>query len=320
MRPGDIERLVLPKTLKESVGKPQGITEGELAESIKKAELNPFYQYLIREGIYADYSQALGGLHDKVVEAAVPALIGRELLTVLPVTKDPVRFPKALHGKAWHTGEAETPVTPEMYGNVDVSAGELKSRAEWSETFFEDAEWNVVERFIKESGRAVGQLETEDVIAMYVTLAATVAQIASGAKIGWTAAGPTWAQFCAMITAVRNEGFEPKVIAMNWTQYGLLMALPQFTQSLYYAPETAMRTGVIDTTLGVKVVASSLMTDVVCVDTDYVVMTVRREMNTKPYENPAKQMYGALANERIGMQVLRLAAKGGRAVAVATPA
>jgi len=313
MNLGDYERLTC-KTLKEGIG------EEELNEAITGAEKNPFFQWTIKEGIYAEYANALGAIHDKVVNAAVPALIGRELLTVLPVTKDPVRFSKAVKGKAWVTGEAETPITPETYGYADVTAIELKARAQWSQTFLEDAEWNAEARFIEECGRSLAQLETEKVIAMYVTLAATAAQLAGGAKCTWTAAGPTWAQFIAMITAVRNEGLTPKVMAMNWTQYGLLCALDQFTQSLYYAPERAMRTGVIETTLGVKIVASSLMTDVVCVDTDYVVMTVRRELNSKPYEDPAKDLYGVQGTERIGMEVLRKAAIGGRCAAVATPA
>jgi len=313
MYPGDYERLTC-RTLKEGIG------EAELNEAVTVAEKNPFFQWTLKEGIYADYANALGSIHDKVVNSAVPALIGREMLTVIPVTKDPTRFSKAIKGKAWHVGEAETPITPETYTYADVSAKELKARAEWSQTFMEDAEWNAEARLITECGRSLAELETQDVIAMYVTLAATAAQLAGGAKQTWTAAGPTWAQFCAMITAVRNEGLTPKVMAMNWTQYGLLCALDQFVNSLYYAPERAMRTGVIETTLGVKIVASSLMTDVVCVDTDYVVMTVRRELNSKPYENPAKEMYGVLASERIGMEVLRKAVIGGRCAAVATPA
>ena len=317
---GDIERFVLPKTLQESIGKPQGIAQTELQEALKKAELNPFFQHLIREGIYADYSQALGAIHEKVVEAALPALIGRELLTVIPVTKDPVRFVKTYVGKAWETGEAETPITPERYTYADVTAREFKSRAEWSKTFLEDCEWNAEQRLIGECGRAVGQLESEKIIAMYVTLAATVAQIAGGAKCTWTTGVPTWDQFLAIVNAVKLENFNPKVVAMNHTEYAGLLKLDEFVNSLYYAPEKAMRTGVVETTLGVKVVASSLMTDVVCVDTDYVVLTVRRELNSIPYENPAQMLYGILANERVGMDVLRKAAVGGRCVAVATPA
>jgi len=48
-------------------------------------------------------------MHDVVVEAAKPNLIGRELVTVMPVTDALVRFPKAKLAKAYKKAQfAET--------------------------------------------------------------------------------------------------------------------------------------------------------------------------------------------------------------------
>lgn len=304
MQPNDFGRLVLPKSLQESVDKPQGPTYSEFQEALIKAKLNPFYRFLVREGIYRDYAHALGAVHDKVVEAAVPELIGRELLTVIPVTKDPVRFVKAIKGKAWHAGEAETPITPEMYEKgEDISAGENKSRAEWSQTFLEDAEWNVEQRFVKECGRSIGELETTDIIAMYNAI--TAGNLAGEAEQTITDGAPTWAQFVNMISIVRQQNFHPTVVALTEKNFSALMLLDQFTSVLYYAPQKAIRTGVVDTTLGVKVVASSLITKTLCIDTNYTALTVRREITSKPYENPAEAIYGVAASARVGMEVFR---------------
>lgn len=313
MYPGDYKRLVVPKTLKEAIGKPQGPTEDELKESVGRAKLNPFFQWVISEGIYADYSQAIGSIYEKVVDAAVPALIGRELLTVIPVTKDPVKFIKAILGKAWGAGEAETPITPERYTSASVYAKEFKHRAEWSETFLEDAEWNAESRFIAEAGRAIGEFETSKIIAMFNAL--TTAQIAGGAEITVTDGDISFANVKTMIQKVEEENLHPKIIAMPIPEYFSLFDEAQFVNALYYPGQDAVKTGVVKTTLGVDFVRSSLVTKCLCIDTDYVVATVRRELNTKPYENPAKSIYGILVNERVGMEVLRKAAVGGRAVA-----
>lgn len=304
MLPNDFGRLVVPKSIQEAVGKPQGPTYSEWQEALIKSKLNPFFRYLVREGIYKDYSQALGAVHDKVVEAAVPELIGRELLTVIPVTKDPVRFVKAIKGKAWKAGEAETPITPEMYEHgTDITAEEYKSRAEWSQTFLEDAEWGVTERFVKECGRSIGEEETTDVIAMYNAI--TAGNLAGGAEQTITDGAVTWAQFVNIISVVRQGNFHPTVVALSEKNFTSLMEIDQFVNALYYAPEKAIRTGVVETTLGVKVVASSLITKTLCIDANYVALTVRRELTSKPYENPAEAIYGVLATERVGMQVFR---------------
>ena len=297
MNPGDLERLIC-KTLKEGIG------EAELEEAVNVAGKNPFFEWLIKEGIYADYATALGAIHDKVVNAAVPALVGRELLTVLPVTKDPTRFIKAIKGKAWKAAEAETPITPEFYDTpADVSAVEYKARAEWSETFLEDAEWNAEQRFVAECGRCIGESETEDIDAMYEAILA--ADLAGGAEVTTTIGDISFTQFKDLLAAVEGEDFHPKVVGLPVAEYYSLFDENQFVNSLYYAPERAIRTGVVETTLGVKIVRSSLITSPLCIDTDYVVLTVRRELNSKPYENPAKSIYGVLASERVGMEVLR---------------
>lgn len=298
--PGDYARLI-HKNLEEALNADS--KEPKLQSLIKQAEQHPFFNLGLREGIYKDYAQALGMIHDIVVDAAVPELIGREIINVLPVKRDPVRFIKAAVGKAWKTGEAPAPVTPETYSAQNVSAYEVKAAAEWTQSFLEDAEWNVEQRFVAECGRSVAQFETEDIIALYNNISSS--DLAGGNEL--TIASPiTWQNFTALITRVRNANWHPNVVAVSETVYGELLSLDQFVSSLYHNPEKNIRTGVISTTLGVDVVHSSLITKSLAIDTRVAaVMTLRRDLTTKPYENPAEDKYGVSVTERYGLAVLR---------------
>lgn len=288
--------------LREAILKDPELGEAVWKETVAAAKRNPFYNFLLREAIYSDYAQALGAVHDVVVKAATPNLIGREMIWVAPVRNATPRFVRAIKGKAWVAGEAETPITPERYDKVDVTLKEVKSRAEWSEAFLEDAEWSVAERMVAEVGRAISEKELEDIDALYAGITAT--DLATGAEI--TIASPiTWANFCDLVNAVEREDFEPKVVALTPTVYGELIKLEQFTSSLY-APAEVIRSGVIPTTLGVTIIRSSKISQSYCIDTSCAaVLALRRDLITKPYEDPSKEMYGVLGSERYGLAVLR---------------
>jgi len=292
-------------TLKEAVLRDPDMGEGEWKEMTTKAALNPLYQLVMREAVYKDIAQALGAVHSVVVDAAKPACIGRELIWVVPTGKYLVRFIRAKRGKAWRVGQTEPPPTGEKYDYVDIECDyEIACSQEWSESFLEDASWNVLERQVQEIGLALAEQETTDIVALYEGIAA--GDLAGGAEV--TIASPiTWANFTDLWKAVESENFHPNVMAVSPTIMSELLRLDQFIDSLYYAPEQAIRTGVYpQKILGIEIVVSSLVTSTLMIDTRYAAaMPLRRDATTKPYENPEKMLFGALGSERYGLGVLR---------------
>jgi len=292
-------------TLKEAILRDPDMGEGAWKEMTAKALDNPLYQLVMREALYKDVAQALGAVHDVVVDAAKPACIGRELIWVVPTEKYLVRFIRAKRGKAWRVGQTEPPPTGEKYDYVDVECSyEIACSQEWGQSFLEDASWNVLERQIVEVGLSLAEQETKDIVALYGGIA--TADLAGGAEVS-IASPITWANFTDLWKAVESENFHPNVLAVSPTIMSELLRLDQFIESLYYAPEQAIRTGVYpQKILGIEIVVSSLITKSLMIDTRYAAaMPLRRDATTKPYENPEKILYGAIGSERYGLGVLR---------------
>jgi hypothetical protein len=290
--------------LKEAIIKDPDLGEAVWNEYTAKAQHNPVYKKLIKEGLYSDVAGALGAVQDVVWAAAQPALIGREIIKVIPTKNALERFPKELRAYAWE-GEGpayDTGARPEMQ---DVKADkELSSKKEWTESFAEDASWDVLRWQIEAIGRALARLETEKVIASYNGIAA--ASLAGGAEKTITAGAPTWAQIVDLVEAVDAEDFSTTVVAMKPAEFGGLMKLDNFISSLYRDPSN-MRNGVVyHTSLGVTFLRSSLLTKSLAIDINTAgVMLLRRDVATKPYEDSGRNMYGVFGTERVGVGILR---------------
>lgn len=287
---------------------------GYIEEAKRSTFLRRLTKVGIQEGLFSDMAGALGAIHAKVVEAARPKLIGRDIISVVETTEALERFYKAKLAKAYVVGETEPPEVPERMETQDVKCTiEIASKAEFSRTFIEDASWSVLARAAEEHARAVAQLETEKVLALYNAIAdadlATGATIATneGASFAWTDLAKLW-------NAVQREDFEPSALAIKTRELEGLVQQTQMIQSLYYAPETAVRRGVFELPhLGMKIVHSSLVPAVdathntkFAIDVENAaVMLLRRDITTEPFENPGKLRSGIIVSERIGLDVLR---------------
>src|SRR5207302_216212 len=76
--------------------------------------------------------------------------------------------------RAHDVGEsAEIPSAGERYDNVDVTHRKIGVRPQISREMIEDAVWDVVARQVAEGGRAMAQRETEIVLSLLNTLAAS---------------------------------------------------------------------------------------------------------------------------------------------------
>jgi len=279
-----------------------------LPDLLKRAKSNLMVNAVMREALLSDAANALGKMHDVVVEAAKPALIGREIIWVLPTTETLVRFPKAKLGKAHKTAElSQVWITQEKYDSIDIKADtEIKAGAEYSKKFFEDATWGVMERQTAEVGRAIAELETEKVLAVYDGIAA--GDLAGGGT--YDGAGTlNWVGLVGFWNRVKAENFNAKVLVINPNQLADLWQQDQFIHSFYFGGMADVRRGILgETYLGMKIVVSTKVTNgtVYCIDTDVAaVLILRRDILTEPYENPKKDCYDVVASERIGLGVLR---------------
>jgi hypothetical protein len=279
-----------------------------MPDIIERAKSNLMVNAVMREAILSDAAGALGKMHDVVIEAAKPALIGREIIWVMPTTEALVRFPKAKLGKAKRTAElAETWIYGEKYETTDVQPNiEIRAGAEYSKKFFEDATWPVLERQTAEVGRAIAELETERVLALYDGISA--GSLAGGGV--YNGAGTlNWAGVVGFWNRIKKENFSAKVLVINPEQAADLWKEDQFIHSFYFGDQVDVRRGILgETYLGMKIVLSTKIADgtVYCIDTDVAaVMLLRRDILTEPFENPRKDRYGVVASERIGLGVLR---------------
>jgi hypothetical protein len=291
--------------LQESIMRDPELGKHVWEQYLQRAAASPIYKKLLAEGLYSDVAGALGAVQDVVWMAAQPKCVGRELVRVVPTKNALERFPKDVRAYAW-IGEVPPLGTGSRVEMQDVRADlEISSKKEWTESFVEDASWDVLQWQIENMGLAVARIETEKIIAAYNALAN--ADLATGAEVAITDGAPTWAQVCDLINAVQREDFTPTVIAMNPHEFGGLMKLDQFVNSLYADPEKTLRKGVFyHTKLDITFVSSSLVSKSLCVDTNAAaVLLVRRDLTSKPYEDPSRNMYGVMVSQRIGVGVLR---------------
>jgi hypothetical protein len=269
------------------------------------AARNPVYRKALAEGLYSDVAGAVGGVNNVVVKAATPLLVSRAMIKVVPTNNAIERFAKEIRAYAFVTGEAPPMKTGARAEFEDVKADlEIACSQEWSESFAEDAGWNILAWEIEAIGKAIARVETAKVDALYEAIAA--ANLAGGAEKTITDGAPTWAQICDLIAAVESEDFHPNIIAMNPHEFGGLCKLPEFISSLYKGNLNLTAGMGSHTSLGVDFISSSLVVSTLAIDTDAAAaMIVRRNLTAKPYERPDANMYGVQASERIGMKILR---------------
>jgi hypothetical protein len=80
----------------------------------------------VREGLFSDSTSALGRLHDTLVQAAYPEMIGRDLIAVLPTTSPLERFPLDFKAVAYRYAEGSvTRLSGSKTSAVDISTNVL---------------------------------------------------------------------------------------------------------------------------------------------------------------------------------------------------
>lgn len=286
----------------------------ELDQAVKKAQGNPWVnQYMkmgMKEGILSDMAGALGRIHDVVVEAAKPNLIGREIIDARTTTESLERYPLAKKSVAYVASEGGTArVHGERYSTVDVQTNILiKDAAEWTREFVEDAKWNVMNRQLEELGRSIAQSETEEIIGLYAGIA--TADLAGGAALAGGDTAFSWTGCVKHWDAIEGEDFpSPDTLMLHPKQVSQLFTATEFINSQYLPSSgVELSRGLIGQALTMKIYKSSLCTNGVAhaVRKDVAgVLLIRRDITTEPYDDPKNGVFGVVASERIGYGILR---------------
>jgi HK97 family phage major capsid protein len=285
----------------------------QVYEALKlKAEhpfLKRYIQMGVKEALFSDAAGALGKMHDTLVEAAWPELIGRNIITVRPTTEALERFPLDVGAVAYKYAEgAVTRLSGKKNSTVDISTNVLaEASEEWTREFLEDATWNVMDNMVEKVGRALGQSETEDIIALYAAIAA--GDLAGGAEIAGGGAVLSWAGLLAMHNAVRGGNWRPTVLALNEMQLHQLLNDDKFIHAQYLpSAQTDLEQGIVTSVLGMKVQASTLVPNgtAYAIDTRVAAaMLLRRDVTVEDWEDVKSGKFGVRATTRFGVGVLR---------------
>ena len=283
-----------------------------LYEQLKLKAEHPFLKRYVKvgvkEGFFSDMASALGRMHDTLVPAAWPALIGRQMIDVRPTTDAMERFPIDVGAVAYRYAEgAVTRLSGKKNSIVDVYTDILASASdEWTREYLEDATWNVMDKAVENVGNAVGVDETERIIALYGAIAD--ADLATGAVLAGGTAVMSWTKLLSLWHAVKSEKRRATVVALNDMQMAQLLNDSTFTNAQYLqASQTDLEQGVVSGALGMKIASSSLVPNgtAYAIDTRVAsVMLLRRDVAVEDWEDVKNGKYGLRATTRFGVGVL----------------
>ncbi len=291
--------------------------DGEFKEHVEnlrhKTSVHPFLKRYcevgVREGLFSDSVGALGRLHDTLVQAAYPEMIGRSIITVMPTTEAMERFPLDEEAVAYRYAEgAATRLNGKKNTTVDVYTNVLSEASEeWTREFLEDATWNVMNSMVDKVGKALGEEETDTILSLYGAIAD--ADLAGGEPVDQSDSAMNWNGLVKLHNAVTSENWRPTVLAVNETQLHQLLQDDKFIHAQYLPSEqTNLEQGSIGSVLGMRVQASTLVPNgtAYAVDTRVAsVMLLRRDITVEDWEDIKNGKYGVRATTRFGVGILR---------------
>ncbi len=301
----------------EAVMQDKAVVDGstrQLYENLPtKMSTHPFMKRYaemgIKEGLFSDSVGALGKMHDTLVGAAQPNLIGRSIINVLPTTEQMERFPLDEEAVAYRYAEgAVTRLSGKKSSTVDIYTNILaEASEEWTKEFAEDATWNVMNNMIEKVGRALAKDETQRILALYA--AVSNADLAGGAEVAGGNTPLSWAGLLAAHNAVEGEDWTPNVFPCSTMQKHQLLNDEKFVNSVYLpSDETDIAQGSIGNVLNMKVQSTTLVPNgtAYAIDTRIAaVMLLRRDITVEDWIDVKNGKYGVRATTRFGLGVLR---------------
>src|SRR5512137_1834165 len=187
----------------------------EVYEKLKQKADHPFMkryaQMSVKEGFSSDMISSVGKMHDKVVDAAWPELIGRNIIAVMPTSETMERFPLDAGAVGYRYAEgAVTRLSSKKPSTVDIYTNQLAEASdEWTREYLEDATWNVMSKAVDNVGIALGQRETEVILSLYAAIQA--GDLATGAELAGGGLVASWTSLLSLHEAVKREHWRPTV-------------------------------------------------------------------------------------------------------------
>jgi hypothetical protein len=281
----------------------------KLKQKVDHPFLKRYVEMGVKEGFFSDMANALGIMHDTMVNAAWPELIGRNIITVMPTTETMERFPLDAGAVGYRYAEGTVNrLSSRKPSTVDIYTNQLAQGSdEWTREYLEDATWNVMNRAVDNVGRALGQNETEAILALYA--AVQTGDLATGAELAGSGAVASWASLLSLHEAVRRENWRPNLLVLNEMQLHQLLNDDKFVKSVYLpSSETDIAQGTIGSVLGMMVQSSTLVPNgtMYAIDTRVAsIMLLRRDVTVEDWEDIQTGKYGVRGTTRFGAGILR---------------
>ncbi|MDI9577344.1 MAG: phage major capsid protein [Thermoproteota archaeon] len=300
-----------PRLFEALMAKPN--EQREIYEKLKQKAEHPFLkryvQMGVKENFFSDMAGALGRMHDTMVDAAWPELIGRNIITVMPTNEAMERFPIDAGAVGYRYAEgAVTRISAKKPTTVDIYTNQLAEASDqWTREYLEDATWNVMTKAVDNIGMALGQHETEAILALYAAVQA--GDLATGAELAGGGTVASWTSLLSLHEAVKREHWRPTVLAVNEMQLHQLLNDDKFVKSVYLpSSETDIAQGTIGSVLGMTVQSSTLVPNgtMYAIDTRVAsVMLLRRDVTVEDWEEVKTGTYGVRGTTRFGAGILR---------------
>lgn len=285
------------------------LTESQIKSYIPRVSTNPFFD-LVRKHLEESQLDAadaglLGYVWDEVWKKAEPFL-SREVLRTVMVTDESVKFPIPTAAVATDLSGGTYGTAGESYAYGTLSVDKNKGiNPLWTREFIELVTFDAVSRQVSECGRAIEEQVMGDIITEFDAIA--VADQAGGATLSISGT-ITWPEFVSGISTIEGEDFHPDIVVVGPALYGELLGLQQFIDASYRAENDPIKTGVISTTFGVKVIRSSKATAdrIYYVDSTALgALGILRDITVEPYERPETNKYGLVVSMRYGIKMLQ---------------
>ncbi len=213
--------------------------DGEISEKVRN---NKFLQKAKEFMLVGSEAGALGELTRRILEAAYPVQVGREMVVIYESTEPKIRIPKMPVLTAYEAGPGahvpETTPSPE-YLDLDVNdpdqAIRIRAEATWDITWLSMTNWPAVEAWTRGIGEAIGRKETEKIVALFNGIAD--ADLAGGGPVALGAAPITFDDIIDLKAAIDSEDRTPRGTYrcfLHPTRLNDLLKDPDFVNSLVW--------------------------------------------------------------------------------------
>lgn len=245
----------MPKNFEALYSDPK--VRDEINELLPKFSVNPLFTRISElfpssyESITSSMLGAVARMHDVVVEVDQPNLIARQLVQLIRISDSIVRFHKAKKARTYRSAElAQVWITGEKHDVQDVRADfEIRAAAEWTRKFLEDAPWSVPERQAAGLGRAIGLLETDEVINMFMRIPED--ELAGGSDITAVNVGRlSYEDVMNARKVVLKEMFHPDCLLVSVSRGADLWKDDKSIHSFYFGEAADKQRGVLSNFLG----------------------------------------------------------------------